>query len=100
MPEQVLIDHCSPTLAGLKTESMFPVKVEPGQDICNELRQLNRLFRDKGLRVVMLRRTDKKALVYLYRPDYLDRDLGSPEAQRILKSKGYCCGSTGNCAPY
>ena len=29
MPEQVLIDHCSPTLAGLKTGSMFPIKVEP-----------------------------------------------------------------------
>ena len=80
MPEQVLIDHCSPTLAGLKTGSMFPVKVEPGQDIRDELRQLNRQLRDKGLCVVMLRRTDKDALVYIYRPDHL-----------------YCCGSTGNC---
>ena len=97
MPEQVLIDHCSPTLAGLKTGSMFPVKVEPGQDIRDELRQLNRQLRDKGLCVVMLRRTDKDALVYIYRPDHLERDLGSPEARRILESKGYCCGSTGNC---
>ena len=97
MPEQVLIDHCSPTLAGLKTGSMFPIKVEPGQDIIDELRQLNRQLRDKGLCVVMLRRTDKNALVYVYRPDHLERDLGAPEARRILESRGYCCGSTGNC---
>ena len=78
MPERVLIDHCAPTLAGLKTGNMFPVNVESGQDICDELRQLNRMFREKGIRIVMLRRSYGKALVYLYRPDYLDRDLDCP----------------------
>jgi hypothetical protein len=97
MPEQLIIDQCSPTLAGLKTGNMFPVSIEPGQDICDELRNLNRLFREKGIRVVILRRTDKRALLYLYRPDFLERDLGSPEAQRILKEKGYCCDSAENC---
>ena len=97
MPEQLLIDQCSPTLAGLKTGNMFPVSIEPGQDICDELRRLNRLLKEKGIRVVILRRTDKKALLYLYRPDHLERDLGCPEARRILKEKGYFCGSAGNC---
>ena len=32
MPEQFLIDHCSPTLAGLKPANMFPVSLEE-QDI-------------------------------------------------------------------
>ena len=53
MPEQLLIDQCSPTLAGLKTGNMFPVSIEPGQDICDELRRLNRLLRKKGIRVVL-----------------------------------------------
>ena len=30
MPDQILIDQCAPTLAGLKTGNMFPVKIEPG----------------------------------------------------------------------
>ena len=97
MPERLLIDHCSPTLAGLKTGNMFPVNVKPGQDICDELRQLNRMFREKGVRIVMLRRNGKKALVYLYRPDYLDRDLRCPEARQILEEKGYCSSSAGEC---
>ena len=70
---------------------------EPGQDICDDLRWLNRLLGEKGIRVVLLRKTDKKALLYLYRPDYLERDLGRPEARQILLEKGYCCDSTGNC---
>lgn len=97
MPEQLLINHCSPTLAGLKTGNMFPVSIEPGQDICDELREINRLLREKGVWVIILRKTDKKALLYLYRPDYLDRDLDCPAAREILESKGYICGSAGNC---
>ena len=97
MPEQLLIDHCSPTLAGLKTANMFQVSLEAGESIQDELRELNRLLREKGIRVVMLRRTDKKALIYLYRPERLKRDLGSREAVRILADKGYVCDSCGHC---
>ena len=48
MPEQLLIDHCSPTLAGLKTANMFQVSLEAGESIQDELRKLNRLLREKG----------------------------------------------------
>ena len=64
MPEQLLIDQCSPTLAGLRTGNMFTVNIEPGQDMCEELRRLNGLLGKKGIRVVILRRTYKKALLY------------------------------------
>ena len=39
MPEQFLIDHCSPTLAGLKTANMFPVSLDEDQDIDDEVRK-------------------------------------------------------------
>lgn len=97
MSEEYLIAHGSPTLAGLKTANMFPVIIEPDRNIFEEVRKLNRILGSKGLRIVILRRTAEKALLYLYRPDYLDRDLASPDAKEILKSKGYCCESTGSC---
>ncbi len=97
MPEELLIDHCSPTLAGLKTGNMFPVHIEPGQDLRGELGQLNELLREKGIRAVLLRKNGQKALVYLYRPDLLDQDLACPEARRILKAKGYCCTGAAGC---
>lgn len=97
MPEEYVIDHCSPTLAGLKTANMFPVKLEPDEDIAGEVRNLNRMLGAKGIRILILRQTAGKALLYLYRPDYLDRDLSAPGAREILEAKGYCCGSTGRC---
>ena len=97
MPEQFLIDHCSPTLAGLKTANMFPVSLDEDQDIDDEVRKLNRMFHEKGIRIIVLRRTDRNVLLYVYRPDYLDRDLGCPLAKQILESRGYCCSSSGRC---
>ena len=76
---------------------MFQVSLEAGESIQDELRKLNRLLREKGIRVVMLRRTDKKALIYLYRPERLKRDLGNQEAVRILAGKGYVCDSCAHC---
>ena len=59
MPEELIIEHCSPTLAGIKT--------------------------------------GKFALIYLYRPDHLKKDLKNPQALSLLKKMGYeaknpeCC---------
>lgn len=97
MPEECVINHCSPTLAGLKTANMFSVRPEPGERIVEEVKKLNRLLREKGLRIVILRQMNQRVLLYLYRPDYLDRDLASPEAIEILEAKGYRCGSSGSC---
>lgn len=96
MSEQILIDHCSPTLAGLKTANMFQADVEESKDIRLDLQNLNRLLGPKSLRIVLMRQTAKKALIYVYRPDCLDRDLRDPEARRILEEKGYQ-GSTARC---
>ena len=87
MPEQFLIDHCSPTLAGLRTANMFPVSLDEEQDIDDEVRKLNRLLYAKGIRIVVLRRKDNNTLLYVYRPDYLDRDLGCPLASQILENR-------------
>ncbi len=91
MSEQYLIEHCSPTLAGIKTGSLFPVKIKKGTDFKPELRKLNELLHKKGLRAVLVRKRPYSVLVYVYRPDYLARDLKDPEAVKILKEKGYIC---------
>ena len=89
MPEEIIIEHCSPTLAGIKTGSMFSVKVTDDTDIKNDVRELNRILREKGLRVILLKETGTYALIYIYRPDYLKKDLNDPMALSILKRKGY-----------
>lgn len=95
--EQMLVDHCAPTLAGLKTANMFQVRMEDGKDIRLELKSLNSMLGSKGLRAVMLKKSDKNALIYLYRPDCLHRDLCCDKAKEILTEKGYQYGSAGSC---
>lgn len=48
MSEEIIIKHCSLTLAGIKTESMFSVDITVNNDINKEVRELNNLLRRKG----------------------------------------------------
>ena len=97
MSEELIIEYCSPTLAGIKTGSLFSVRVTGDTDINREVRELNRMLREKGLRVIPLRKTNDHALIYLYRPSHLKKDLNDPQALSILKRMGYepgtpeCC---------
>ncbi|MCR5520520.1 MAG: DUF3793 family protein [Lachnospiraceae bacterium] len=89
MSEELIIKHCSPTLAGIKTGSLFSLKLTPDTDLVGEVRELNKLLHKKGLRVVPLKKTSKYALIYMYRPDHLKKDLNDPHALSILRKRGY-----------
>ena len=97
MPDQLIIEHCSPTLAGLKTGSLFSVKACKTSNLNEEIRQLNKVLLKKGLRAVLVQKAGDFALVYIYRPDYLERDLRHPDAVRILEEKGYESGDSSRC---
>lgn len=87
--EEYLIRHCSPTLAGLKTASLFTCPYGQKETLLDSLRQMNRRLRDKGLYLVPLRFSEKKALIYLYRPRKLTADMCDDLARHLLQEKGY-----------
>ena len=89
MSDAFLVEHCAPTFAGLKTGNLFRISYADIEVFREELRELNGILKRKGLRAVPVRMTAEFALVYLYRPDFLKRDLGSEEATCLLKSLGY-----------
>ncbi|MCR4892030.1 MAG: DUF3793 family protein [Lachnospiraceae bacterium] len=91
MSEELIIEHCSPTLAGIKTGSLFSLKITEQTDLMREVRELNDALRKRGLRVIPLRKTADHALIYIYRPAYLKRDLMDPQALQILRDRGYDC---------
>lgn len=97
MSEEYLIRHCAPTLAGLKTGSLFTCPCEEREELCQSLRGLNRRLRGKGLRAVPLRFSEKNALIYLYRPRKLSRDMADQQAEQLLRSRGYETGSCDHC---
>lgn len=83
-----MIRHGSPTLAGLKTGSLFTCPFAGGQAMRECLRCWNHTLAAKGLRVLPLRWQGGRALIYLYRPARLARDLQRPEARALLAPRG------------
>lgn len=92
-----MIRHCSPTLAGLKTGSLFSCRYETEEEVRQDVRAMNRLLVPKGLRVLCLRYRAGLALIYLYRPDCLYRDLNDPTAAHLLADRGYPCANADRC---
>jgi len=96
MSDELLIRFCSPTLAGIKTGSLFMTD-KSDDSTFGKIRELNNILTKHGLRLIPLRKNNKGILVYLYRPDRLNRDLKCPQAMAILECKGYPCGNTDRC---
>ena len=62
MSEEMIVRNCSPTLAGLKTASMFTCSFSGKSEMVKSLCSFNRLLSKKGVRAVPLRYRNKKAL--------------------------------------
>lgn len=89
MSEEMIIRHCSPTLAGMKTGSIFIWAYESEHELKESVRKWNKLFSRKGIRVYPLRCRSGKALIYIYRPSQLNADLSDSVARSLLSERGY-----------
>ncbi len=97
MSEYLLINHCSPTLAGVKTGNLFTCSYTSKEELFICIRQLNRILVPKGLRLLPLRFHKGKVLIYLYRPNQLKGDLDNTLASDLLKQCGYNINSSDSC---
>lgn len=97
MSEEMVVRQAAPTLAGIKTGSLFPCPCAEKDVLLGEIRAFNRHYLSRGLCLLPLRFTEGKALLYLYRPAALQRDLRAQTAKALLVDAGYPCGSCGGC---
>lgn len=97
MSEQIIIEQCSPTLAGLKTASLFPYRYDSKEILFDEIREFNNRLLKKGVRMIPVLVDDCKALIYLYRPKKLKSDIENETATKILQNFGYDYTNTNRC---
>ena len=97
MPLDQIIRYCAPTLAGIKTGSLFTLHTPSYEDFKNDIVSINRSVNKKGVRIIPLKVCADYILIYLYRPDMLDKDLHDPMAINILKRYGYSVTSSDRC---
>ena len=84
MSEEMVVRQAAPTLAGIKTGSLFPCPCTEKETLLEEIRAFNRRYLSRGLCLLPLRFTEGKALLYLYRPAALRRDLRAQTAETLL----------------
>ena len=89
MSDEIVIRCCAPTLAAIKTGSLFSCPFESREEMTSSLRAINRCLVRKGVCALPLRFQDGRALIYLYRPEMLEKDLTDPVAADILRKAGY-----------
>jgi hypothetical protein len=87
--EKYLIEHCAPTLASLKTANLFRMPLEPGEDFARQMTGWNEALGGKGVSLLVLRRWDEGALIYVCRKKKLQKDLEKPGVAEFLKGYGY-----------
>lgn len=97
MSEDLLVRNCAPTLAGIKTGNMFTCPFQSKTALLDSIRGMNRKLSPKGLRLLPLRFSDDKALLYLYRPAMLRQDIAATDAAALLECRGYCTESCEKC---
>lgn len=97
MSEELLIKHCSPTLAGLKTGNLFICGFESKTQMNCCLRCWNKKLSSKGVRIIPMRYRNGRALIYAFRPKFLERNLTDSFAAEILKKQGYTDFDPQNC---
>ena len=89
MSDEKLVRQAAPTLANLKTGSLFPCDYQDKATLLREIRAVNRRLARKGLCLVPLRYSGTRVLLYLFRPNRLEADLARAEAQSLLRELGY-----------
>ena len=76
--EELLAERCAPTMAGLKTGSLFPCPKEDRAELLAGIRALNARLVPKGLRILPVKTVGDRELLSLYRPARLRRESDFP----------------------
>lgn len=92
--DKYLVEHCSPTLASLKTANMFSCAYENEHALNTAVSAWNELFKEKGVELIVLRKANKTALIYVCRKKMLCADLNKSGVGEFLKAYGYCSTDT------
>ena len=97
MSDELVIRHCAPTLASIKTANLFSCFFSNRQEMQEHVRNLTLRLKGKGLRVLPLWFKENRGLIYVYRPGKLSKDLRNELAESLLKNCGYSCTDENAC---
>ena len=89
MSDELLVKHCSPTLAGIKTANLFSCMCDSEEELKSTMIYWNKILKIKGLRCIPMKFDLGRALIYVYRISKLSNDLEDVKACELLEKRGY-----------
>lgn len=98
--EQLLIEHCSPTLANIKVANLFRYFFETQEEVEEYLNYWNQQMNSKGVYLTNIKTCNNTALIYVYRKKSLWKILQQSEVRHFLQSYGYQRFSVEDCIKY
>ncbi len=87
--EQLLVAHCAPVLAGLKSANLMNAAFGSRDQFLAMIESYHRRLSGKGVSIALLRCTGQRALVYVYRQRKLLAELKRPGVLAFLREQGY-----------
>lgn len=94
MSELLLIEHCAPTLARIKTASLFSCNYGDARTLLCFLIYWNKSLNPKGVYLKLMKASGSRALIYVFRKSGLEQDLKNRLTESYLKKLGYDTDST------
>ena len=89
MSDEMIVEFCSPTLAGIKTGNLFSCECNDYKKLIKEVRRVNSILIKKGIKAIPVRCLNHRVLIYLYRPSFLKKDFCDKDTAILLKQLGY-----------
>lgn len=97
MSDEMIIEFCSPTLAGIKTGNLFSCEYIDYKQLVKDLRRVNSILLKKGIKAIPIRCLNHRALIYIFRPSFLEKDLCEKGTSLLLRSMGYNVDNMSEC---
>lgn len=89
MIDEKIIKYASPTLAGIKTGSLFKIYLNEVNNLDDTLLFYNSIFSKFNINMFVLYKTNSYILIYLYRINSLKKDLNNNKSLKLLIDLGY-----------
>lgn len=84
--QEALIHFAAPTLGGIKSGNIFTFK---GNNIDEQIEENNKMFNPMGVYIESLACNSNGALIYVYRPKFLERDFSDGRVAEFMSQYGY-----------
>ncbi|SNU05192.1 Protein of unknown function [Lachnospiraceae bacterium] len=89
MFDEMIVEFCSPTLAGIKTGNLFSYEYCDYNQFVKDVRRVNIILLKKGIELIPIRCLNHRALIYIFRPSFLEKDFCDKDTSQLLKELGY-----------